>query len=389
MKSARRATSLILAVSLLLPVGIAAAANHKPYFKVYGADVFTGGWFKSAGTCANDKNSSYQAPLYSIAASKFSGQTAYSGGIYGFAKAAGSRTGASSELGAFSLGLIEGQASTDYGFYSGTAGTNSLNFSNTNDTNDKASTYWGGFWEGTVRQSHCIPDYYGTKQNSPADLGGKTVGQLSTGQYKDTSGSMVTLVKKNAAETIAAGTKLTIFVNGDVFIGNNISYAGGYSESNVTKFALVARGNIYIGPNVSRLDGFYIAQPGSGGGGGGGDDQQQGQQQGGQQGDTSLSGFIWTCHDSNTTTPDGGWIKDNCSQKLTINGALSAKQVNLVRTPGDLAGAPANEGSGSGNIAEVVNYTPEMVVGGPFFNPPASAEATYKVQSIISLPPVF
>ncbi len=365
--------NLALATGLVLvPSASVYAANHKPYFKVFGADAYAGGWFNNlAQACSNSSGSNYQAPLYSSATGKYDPATVNNGGIFGFARVGGNRTGASSELGAFGLGLIQGQASSDYGFYSGTGATNGLSFSNTNDVNDQASTYWGGFLEGTVRQSHCLPDYFETKQISPAALGGKTAGQLSSGQYIDSS-ALVTLVNKNSGETIAAGTKLTIFVAGDVFIGNNITYAGGYNETNVPKFALVVKGNIYVGPNASRLDGFYIAQPDT-------TDAQS----------TVNTGFIWTCHDSNTNLPDGAWLKQNCSQKLTVNGSLMAKQVNLTRTPGDVANASNGEGSGSGNIAEVVNYTPEMVVGGPFFNPPASNTATYKVQSLISLPPVF
>jgi hypothetical protein len=57
--------------------------------------------------------------------------------------------------------------------------------------------------------------------------------------------------------------------------------------------------------------------------------------------------------------------------------------VNFVRVNGDINSSPPV-------IAEVINYTPDMVVGGPFFTPtPAGGSTSLKVQSLISLPPVF
>ena len=44
-----------------------------------------------------------------------------------------------------------------------------------------------------------------------------------------------------------------------------------------------------------------------------------------------------------------GALHDNCRQSLTINGALSARQVWLLRTAGSLTPGPA----------ETINYVPE------------------------------
>ena len=171
-------------------------------------------------------------------------------------------------------------------------------------------------------------------------------------------------------EVVSAGKTVTLFVNGNVYIGGNITYAPGYNADNVPKFALVTRGNIFIDPAVSRLDGLYIAQP-----------------------DTtsaatiSASGVIWTCHGNSPDVPNTVYVSSACRTKLTFNGAVIAKQVNLLRGNGDVASAAAGEGSNSGNIAEVFNFTPEMVIGGGFFN--STTGNQYKIESLISLPPVF
>ena len=85
--------------------------------------------------------------------------------------------------------------------------------------------------------------------------------------------------------------------------------------------------------------------------------------------------------------PTAVYVSSACRTKLTLNGAVVAKQVNLLRSNGDVASATAGEASSSGNIAEVFNFTPEMVIGGGFFN--SAAVNQYKIESLISLPPVF
>jgi hypothetical protein len=63
-----------------------------------------------------------------------------------------------------------------------------------------------------------------------------------------------------------------------------------------------------------------------------------------------------------------------------------------MRTNGDVIGATVAEDSistaaASNNIAELINYSPAMVLGGPFFTTPANPDL--KIQSLVSLPPIF
>jgi hypothetical protein len=352
--------------------------SSRPYFKVFGNDVFTGGGFFSNGSCntSTGLGTTYQDDQTLSSDPRYGSVMAVAKVDSSFTKPQG---GASSQYGAISLGKIEGSgSSTDpahLGFYSqgafaatgSSSDINSLTFANN-------GSKFGGSFQGLIRQSHCVPDYFGTKQNNPHVTSGDVSGLSSlNGQYLFGNPG-VTTVNGGA---IANGRNVTLFINGDAYINGNITYLGGYDTSSVPKFALVVKGNIYIDPSVTELDGLYIAQP-----------------------KPNISGFaqltagvLWTCHDSNTTDPSAAYLSGPCSnQKLVVKGAVIARQVNLSRTKGDVNNASTAEDSlpnalGSSNIAEIIDFTPEMVIGGGFFSP--SSATSYNVESLISLPPAF
>ncbi|MEX1995365.1 MAG: hypothetical protein WD887_01145 [Candidatus Saccharimonadales bacterium] len=362
---------VVLIGALLVLAPIATVQATKPYLKVFGADVMSGGWFSDGSSCNTAAGSNYQDPNYQGSPDN------RVGGILAFSKEDGSGNangGASSQYGAFSLGIIEGNSAASHGFYSAGALTaasntakNKLSFAN----DDSAAAPWGGFYEGSVRQSSCLPDYYSKLSTTTASGLGVLSSATASGAYTATATGSNPYDVTGGAVNIAAGRRITLFVNGNAYIGHNITYQLD-RENNVPKLALVVKGNIYIDPSVTRIDGLYIAQPAG-----------------------SIvaadDGAIWTCHRDDSYPVYTDFIPA-CGNPLTVNGALIAKQVNFLRTRGDISAASTNEDSLSGatasnNIAEIVNYTPAMVVGGPFFNQPAGP--TLKVQSIISLPPVF
>lgn len=356
---AKNITALILGLVFLALGSGLAYADSRPYFRAYGADIASGGWFNSGASSCSPSASTFQAPTYSPPSNL------YKGGVLAYAK--NDSSGAGSQYGALALGMIQGptgSGSEPYGFTSGSSGYNRLSFANFSSLN--ATDYWGGFLEGsnTHQASHCLPDYYGTHQPSATVTGSVNLSAANGNYYVNSSVTLSGKVQVRANP----GTNLAYFVKGNVYIDNDITYEGSYTANNVPKFALVVRGNIYIAPSVSRLDGLYIAQP-----------------------DTtsaatiSNSGVVWTCHDGTTNIPLYTYVRDNCKTKLTINGSLIAKQVAFLRINGDSAGAGGNEPASSANIAEVINFTPEMVIGGGFFN----GGSKYKVESLISLPPVF
>ncbi|MBI1952348.1 hypothetical protein HYS42_01330, partial [Candidatus Saccharibacteria bacterium] len=177
MKRAKKTSALVLATACLLFSTGLAYADTKPYFKGFGADVFAGGWFNSGATsCSSSDTTTYQAPTFNP------NQNLERGGILAYANG---RIGASSDFGAFAMGLIQGDAANSYGFYTGqTDSINTLSFANANT--GISANYWGGFLAGPVQQIHCIPDYFTTKQVAPIPTPGGVsfnVGSFADGQY--------------------------------------------------------------------------------------------------------------------------------------------------------------------------------------------------------------
>lgn len=351
----QQATGAALAIVFTALVPLSTAfADTKPYFRTLDGGPFTGGWFNNINSsCSSSGN--YQSPFVGPSTNRN-----YRGAIMGWANLS-NRPGASSSLDAFATGLIEGPDSSstnspNYGFYTGlpTAGpspngSRSLSFSNSGSS---VARFWGGIFEGAALNAHCIPDYYNTKQDgTPPAWSGNFSASSPTNQFRWGGGDI--------SGTVPLGKTVIIFASGDVRItGTGIRYASGYTIDNVPKFALVVQGNIYITPGVTQLDGWYIAQP--------------------RPSNISGTGVVWTCNNGTSTVSDT-FIRSNCNSQLIIKGALTAKQVNLSRISGNL-------GSGS---AEDINFSPEMILGGPFFEGGPGSSTTGVIQSLISLPPVF
>lgn len=395
----KRLPALIVSALLLVSVGIASAdTTNKPYLKTFGGDVMSGGWYSSGAGCSTDPSSNYQDQNYPTAT-----PDVRNGGIIAYANqnASGYSTGgSSSQYAVFSLGSVDNNsAPSGYGFYSagvlaapptvsGTVGVNVLSFANSNVTYP-----WGGLFEGGVRQTNCIPDYYSQRPSSASALNHQLVGASApSGTYVGLSfGTCDTNVYCLTGNSITikatpTPTRLTIYVSGNVYIGDNIKYEN-HDASSIPKFALIVSGSIYIGPNVTQLDGLYIAQPATNNA-------------------ATVSaddGVIWTCHPSNTATLDY-FYPPTCTSPLVVNGALIAKQVNFLRVRGDIGSASTNEDNpsttitncttspyGGCNVAETINYTPDVIMGGGFFNSSSSSSSSgaLPVDSVISLPPVF
>lgn len=364
---------LFIALLCVLSVGVGfsapavAATISRPYFKVYGGDVFAGGAFMRNSTCDNNVSNGYHGPKYSPTLTD-----QYNGGILSYVKPGNEyAAGSSTNLAGFALGVVKGEAGAPtvdamWGFFTGYGPSiGSLTFANPPGAGGTSS--WGGTWEGTAPQAHCIPDYYSKRSTAQviASTNNRDVSDLNGSYFMNISGSINTI---SASRPITANQRITFFVDGDVYISTPITYAdqSTYNADSIPKFALVASGNIYVDQSVTRLDGVYIAQP-----------------------PTNISldkGTIWTCHDKSNKIPDPAYVKDKCRSQLVVNGAFIAKQVILNRVNGNVASAISREGI-NGNIAEVFNYTPEMVLGGPFFG--SSPSNANNIESLISLPPVF
>ena len=380
---------LIIAVALLSPLAYAS----KPYFKSFGSDVMTGGWFNDGSSVCTTVDE-YQDPIFG------DGER---GGIITYSKinstsppqARQPAGGSSSQFAAFSVGKIDGNFgdSQQKGFYSSGATSSSttadrLTFANNQDD-------LGGYFEnGPPRQASCIPDYFNVKRltQTPSPLPNLSCPATTAGDFYYVAPDNTPIVLNGGAQVdVDPGCKRGVFIQGNVFIQSNVVYGGAPTATSVPKFALVVLGNIYVGPNVSQLDGMYVAQPLPKCGPPSNPSPCTANPV------TDDTGAIWTCHENSINAPQSAFLIPSCDSKLTVNGALIAKQVHFMRTNGDVLGATAGESLGgedniitassSNNIAELINYSPAMVLGGPFFTTPANPDL--KIQSLVSLPPIF
>lgn len=235
---------------------------------------------------------------------------------------------------------------------------NQLSFANGNGT----GTY-GGMYGGSIS---CPKNYYGQSTNGTVVLPANStttvppVDTRTSGNVTFTGGTL----------TGGSGTRSALFVNGNVYITNNVvlNNGGVTTPSQLANFYLVVQGNIYIDANVSRLDGVYIAQG------------------------NNTRGRIYTCASGfqaptaamlNGSGPGGSPAQ--CRTALTVNGAFIADRVNLYRSIGTVYD----------NIpAEIFNYTPITWLAppksiAPLFTGSTGSPGTGGYDAITTLQPVL
>jgi len=200
--------------------------------------------------------------------------------------------------------------------------------------NDSTGPEYGGF--GTAASSGC----------------------MSQDDFTSAKNSAVVSVVLPAS---VAGNIDPFYIKGNVYIDHDIDYAASMNLGNIPNLKLVVDGNIYIAANVHRLSGIYKA-----------------------------TGTIYTCATGLGVLPPAGdnsvngWAQ-KCNQPLTVQGALVAKNIRLMRTLGSLKNAPADP-------AETVIFSPEVwlrAIPGTVTssNDPYKLNDTY--DSITSLPPIL
>jgi len=357
----------------LMPASIAYADTY-PYLKSTNGDLSAGGWF--GADCNQATNPNFQDAFYT--GGGISDNSA--GGIYTYAQLSGSYQGSSSQYAAYAQGLID-KGSAPNGFFSGSvnavAVNNTLSFANVYNLPSPPAPggYTSGIWGGSAHDvTQCIPDYYTLKQPSSVTVLTGPLSPSASGAYTADGTGANAYALNTSALTIPAGVNISIFVNGNVYIGGNITYAA-HDTTNIPRLAIVAKGDIFVdGNNVTRLDGLYIAQP----------DNSKFNDATHAVVTDNKQGVFYSCHgQAASQTIDSGFLIGNCQKPLTINGAVIAKEVNLLRISGDITGAPA----------ETFNYSSDMVLAGPFFpgssSGSSSANGTPVFARITSLPPVF
>lgn len=218
--------------------------------------------------------------------------------------------GSGSEVAAFAAGAIAEFTS------GGAAKPKGLTFANTGTT---------GTWGGGFTQAYCIPDTYWS---------GPAVASPIAGESN---------VNNQAVK----------YVNGDVYISGDITYAATFNLNSIPFRRISAEGNIYISNTVARLDGVYAAK-----------------------------GNIYTCATGVGAPVDTSQMAALCDKQLVVNGAfIAGGSVKLQRTYQSLAGDPA----------ELFIYSPESWLQAvmPATVPGLPDTTKYKVDSITTLPPIL
>lgn len=264
-----------------------------------------------AHNCVTIVNEPYQKAYNSVSAGgNFSSTGSCTGGglLAGWNNnQGGSDRGAGSTLSALALIKITGFASAQTSI---SRSPTALSFANTNaaDINSSAdSPSLGGNYD--PGGSHCLPTA------SPPSGTTYQAGPYTQAGISNFSGSQ------------------SLFVNGDVRITGNITYANNTAIANAPSFVVHATGNIYIDPGVTELDGDYISDH-----------------------------KIYTCN--NATTGGNGFgaaspsnappnnMFSACKNQLLVRGSFVANQVNFARTFGSLRDEQPSGGSPGSSYAK-------------------------------------
>lgn len=278
---------------------------NEPYFKVYHSDISAGGEFDKC--------------------------TTNGGTLAGYADIsdpAGATRGSTTQLSALALLKITGVASAKTSADI-TGSPTKLTFANTGvqvDSGGNESPVLGGQFGG------CRTLTNETAPASATALTSSTVPPtLAPGAYTYGTGNSELTIPGGL---IGANQNYSIFVKGDVYISNNITYGNGWAAGTAPSFILHATGNIYIAPGVTQLAGIYIAQAKSDG----------------------TAGKIYTCADATGFAPmSTANLYNGCKNQLVVYGSFVADQINLMRSFGSLRDEIPNPGSpgtsGAGGIA--------------------------------------
>jgi hypothetical protein len=333
--------------------------SNQPYARFYGNDLFAGGGFGS--------NCNSSSPSDALGFGGRDGAQQY--------------IGTASELAVFAIGQIQNVLP---GSQRGRNPLQELAFANVGSwpvqVDPLTGKFGGGF--GSVV---CSPDYYADATN--ADKKTDTAVDLSTLEsgnhlYGTGLGSTTTFV---TGPGVADGKKLIIYIDGNVQINNAgngrfgfANMAGNWgSFSDIPSLYIIASGNIYVQSDIAVMDGVYVAQPRF-------------------EGDDT-TGNIYSCangannplFDLSNTSAGGNaeFIVNRCNSKLTVNGAFMAKRVHLLRSNNTVNDGVAYESSGSSNVAEVFQFTPELYITEGGGLSPRSTNVV--IDSIVALPPNF
>jgi hypothetical protein len=220
----------------------------------------------------------------------------------------GSVAGSGVEYGAFALGQITNFGSAGRAIANpASAFGKMLTFSNVDSANL-------GFYAAA---QHCINNYVSNYSGTPVTAMGSPV------DVNRASGTWHISGAHTFHGNVPVGSMQVYLVEGDVTIDGDIKYADSYSDpSQIPSLVIIAMGNILVRDNVQQVDGLFVAR-----------------------------GDFNTCSNAPATLS-----VSTCSQQLTVNGAVIASTLTLLRT----YGAEGGNDTVRKVPAEVFNFNPEM-----------------------------
>ncbi len=337
--------------------------TNKPYVSVYGNDVSAGGGINRqvAGVAACDDQGKNNISANSRNAGSGTQLAAFAPGTIG-----------GSPIGGFKSIFLKSSSTPST--------PNGLTFGNESPT-------LGGYKEVDCSTDFYTEDQYpdGDSRKEARNNGTLNINAASfMGDGKQTvvtPGPGLLRLMNPASEKVSVHH--SVFVNGDVYITHNITYAfnnatgDGWTDiASIPFFNLVVKGNIYIDPSVTQLDGRYIAQPKDDGSG----------------------GQIYTCAPggvppTNLWVQCGGQAYQNnpsnmANVRLTVNGQFIARSIRFLRTAATISNGVSGESAANSRAAEVFNFSPEMYLAQPAVRPKATSTGGPE-QSISTLPPIL
>ena len=259
-----------------------------------------------------------------------------------------------------------------------------------------ANSFSGRLYGGYFGKSRCIPNYWRASADQPFDRAagtGQDIQNMSAGvfSYKPSVGSSYVALR-NSRPADDLGLRLTIYIDGDLLIEDNIlNNTSGSSHTGFLDLGyimIIVKGDILIRQGVSWIDAVLVAYPNPG------LDKQIIQD--------DTKGRIYTCYPS-TVRIDGTQLSldsvfeagnlillresreynQACSaNKLIINGALIARELHLGRTYVDRVNPVIDS-----DVSEEINLLPEYFIGVPFL--PGFEDWLHRSDSIEILPVNF
>jgi hypothetical protein len=336
------------------PPSTCETVENRPVVRSYMGDVVAGGNFEGSSVIGN-------------------------GVIKAYTRGAGSEIGSGVEFAAEAMKAITGFSSAFLRTSSPTS-PNGLSFANTGAAPCAGTS-------GCFRNSRQVYNYFDGDMKQETIAGGRGV---SGAQNLAVLGNPANDGKQTWVSTGSGKLALTsppafrghheLFVEGDVFIRDNIVYTDGpwVNIQQIPNFRLVVKGDIYISRNVTQLDGFYVAQPI----------------------DATNGGRIYTCaRDTDGSLYSNAELYDACRQrsdgasaKLQINGGFIAQEVHFLRTLYTLSDAPGTclprEVFACDHAAESFRLSPDYFLGLPA-SQPKGGQSNGKYQDIKTLPPIL